>query len=140
MGGRGADGTAKIPSMGGATKSNAKYKGFSITRDGKTENYIVVKGSVQFADGRDRRAAGIGNIDQLETIQRAYDLEGNTKGLIERINRIGQAKATTLADKEVTKLRKKRDKEREEASKEEQRNAYRRKRGVNRHRAYWSAM
>lgn len=140
MGGRGASGTAKVPSMGGATKSNTRYKGFSITRDGKTENYIVVKGSVQFADGRDRRAAGIGNIDQLEMLQRAYDLEGNTKGLIERINSIGQAKATTLADKEVTKLRKKRDKEREEARKEEQRNAYRRKKGVNRHRAYWSAM
>ncbi len=138
MGGRGSSGTAKIPSMGGATKSNARYKGFSITRDGKTENYIVVKGSVQFADGRDRRATAIGNIDQLEMLQKAYDLEGNTKGLINRINNIGQAKATTLADKEVIKLRKKRDKEREETRKSYTPRHTRR--GINRHRSDWSAM
>lgn len=140
MGGRGSSGSAKIPSMGGATKSNAKYKGFSVTANGKTENYIVVNGSVQYADGRDRRATTLANIDSLEMLQRAYDLEGSTKGLIDRINKIGQAKATVLADKEVVKLKKKRDKERKETREAQEKGAYRSKGGVNRHRAYWSAM
>lgn len=117
---------------------NSKYNGFSITQNGKTENYIVVDGEVHFADGRDDNDA-LGN-NQLSIIQQAYDVEGNTDGVIQRINRIGLASAHTLSDKAVLDLQKKRKKDRQQTAKQLAQGAYKRKKGVNRHRTYWSAM
>ena len=97
MGGRGSSGTAKIPSMGGATKSNAKYKGFSVTRDGKTENYIVVNGSVQYADGRDRKESSpFASFDSLEMLQKAYDLEDSSFTLSDFVYTVNNAFGAAL--------------------------------------------
>ena len=117
---------------------NAKYNGFSITNaDGKTENYIVVGGEVQFADGRPRTILGT---DQLEVMQQAYDSAGSTDGIIKRVNEVGIGSAKTLSDKNVEKLSKDRDEEREQKRKQFETDVYKRKHGVNRHRRYWSAM
>ena len=123
-------------SGGGA--SNAKFNGFSITQDGKTEDYIVVNGEVLFADGRSRK--DMFGIDQLEMIQRVYDIEGSSDKVIERINRIGKAKAEILPDKKVKKLQSERRETRKKKEEAFHKDVYKRKKGVKRHSAYWSAM
>lgn len=125
---------------GGGAGSNAKYQGFSITdAQGNTENYIVVNGKVQYADGSMGVATlGLQN-NALDLIQQAFDLEGDTQGLINRINNLGISSASTLSDKEVVKLQKKRKADRAAHNAMMNKNI-RGKKGVNRHRAYWSAM
>ena len=124
----------------GNSSSSSKYNGFSITNsEGKTENYRVVNGRVEFANGQASKFLGI---DHVEMIQKAYDNAGSVQGLIKRINDIGRGSARSLSDKEVQNMINERDKERaerrEQAIKEDvQRN---RGKGVNRHRAYWSGM
>ena len=117
---------------------NSKYQGFSITNsDGKTENYIVVNGEVQYADGRNRTTLGV---DELEVFQQAYDSAGSTKAIIDRVNSVGIGTAKALSDKNVEELRKERDKDRAQRRKQFEADVYKRRRGVNRHRQYWSAM
>ena len=124
----------------GNNSSNSKYNGFSITNpEGQTENYRVINGRVEFANGQASKFLGI---DHVEMIQKAYDTNGSVQALIDRINSIGKGSAKSLSDKEVERLIAERDAERkarqEEATKEDvQRN---RGKGVNRHRAYWSGM
>ena len=122
----------------GSANSNSKYNGFSITdSNGKTENYIVINGTVKYADLR--RYDGFMGISSLDTIQKAYDNFGGTQGIIDRINSVGKSKASILSDKNVEKLQADYKKKRAEDDKalNNPRNS---KKGVNRHRAYWSAM
>lgn len=128
---------------GGGGGSNAKYKGFTITdQNGKKSNYIVVKGKVVDAETAGTRGGitGAMGINSNDVLQRAYDMEGSTSGLIKRVNSIGMAKAETLSDKSVKKLQAKHKKERKETVKQQEKDAYKGKKGVNRHRNYWSAM
>ena len=124
----------------GNNSSNSKYNGFSITNpEGKTENYRVINGRVEYANGQMGKFFGI---DYLATMQKAYDANGSVQALIDRVNSIGKGSAKSLSDKEVERLIAERDAERkerqEEAIKEDvQRN---KGKGVNRHRAYWSGM
>lgn len=124
----------------GNRSSSSKYNGFSITNtEGKTENYRVINGRVEFANGQASKFLGI---DHVEMIQKAYDNAGSVQNLIKRINDIGKGSARSLSDKEVERLIAERDTERkarqEEATKEDTQRH--RGKGVNRHRAYWSAM
>ena len=73
-------------------------------------------------------------------IQKAYDIEKSTKGIIKRINKIGKAKATVLSDKNVKKMQEEYNIEREKARKQLEKDVYKRKKGINKHSAYWSAM
>ena len=123
---------------GGSGNGNSKYNGFSITQDGVTKNYIVMNGGVHFADGSQDKDM-FGN-DQVEMIQRVYDLEGNVDSVIKRINRIGIAQAKTLPDKEVERMQAERTADRKATQDQQAQDAYKRKGGVNRHRLYWSAM
>lgn len=124
----------------GNNSSNSKYNRFSITNpERQTQNYRVINGRVEFANGQSVNFFGI---DYLATMQKAYDTNGSVQALIDRVNNIGKGSARSLLDKEVERLIAERDAERkarqEEATKEDvQRN---RGKGVNRHRTYWSAM
>ena len=74
----------------------------------------------------------------MEVFQKVYDKEGSAQAIIDRINKIGDAKAGILSDKAVNDLREKRRKDREEKEKNySPRNS---KKGVNRKSAYWRAM
>lgn len=117
---------------------NSKYHGFSLTdAQGNTEQYIVASGQIQYADGRPRNIMGV---DKLEVIQQAYDTYGSVSNLINRVNSIGSGKAAVLSDKSVDTLQKKRQADLANNRKQQATNAYKRKKGVNRHRLYWSAM
>lgn len=122
---------------------NSHFKGFSVTQNGKTSYYMVDRnGQVQYADGSPRNAPNpfTTGFDKLELFQRAYEMSGNsTNGLIDRINKIGQAKATTLSDKEVLRLQEERRKRRKKAEKEATKTSVK-SGSVNRHRTYWSKM
>ncbi len=120
--------------------SNAKYHGFKIvTEDGEVLNLTVEGGTVSYADGSGRSTKFSG--DRLEVYQSFYDSVGSEQALIDRINEVGLAKASILSDKSVEDLRKKRRKNREEHEKAMTKLSARPTRqGVNRHRAYWSAM
>ena len=124
----------------GNNSSNSKYNGFSITNpEGKTENYRVINGRVEFANGQASKFFGI---DHVEMIQKAYDNAGSVQDLIKRINDIGKGSAKSLSDKEVERLIAERDAERKERQEEAIKEDAQRHRGkgVNRHRTYWSAM
>lgn len=128
---------------GGGGGSNAKFKGFSITdQNGIKSNFIVQNGKVLNAESGMAGGGGILGIDMnsVDMYQKAYDLEGSTSGLIKRINNIGLAKAETLSDEKVIDLQKKYKKTRKEAAEQFEKDVYKKKQGVNRHRAYWSAM
>ena len=127
----------------GSSGSNSKYKGFSVTdQNGNKRNFIVKNGKVLNAESGMAGGGGILGLDanSTEIYQRAYEMEGSTSGLIKRINSVGLAKAETLSDKKVVDLQKKYKKRRKETEEQQEKDAYKRKHGVNRHRAFWSAM
>lgn len=124
----------------GNNSSNSKYNGFSITNpEGKTENYRVINGRVEFANGQSGNFFGI---DYLSTMQKAYDTNGSVQALIDRVNSIGKGSARSLSDTEVQNMINERDKERAERREQAIKEDAQRNRGkdVNRHRAYWSGM
>lgn len=119
--------------------SNAKYNGFSVTRkDGTTSHYKVINGKVLPAV----EAEGIHNMLKGVTpkapVQAAYNKEGSVDGIIKRVNKIGKAKASVLSDKAIDKMNADYRKKRKEFSESESVRSS--KKGVNRHRLYWSAM
>ena len=133
FGGRGAS------SMGGG--SNKKYNGFSITNQkGETKHYIVVNGRVENANGTGTGMLSALGVRDTDVIQKVYDQEGSVKNVIKRVNSRGIGKASTLSDKNVEKMQKQYRNDREKARKQLESDAYKRKKGVNRHSAYWSAM
>lgn len=119
--------------------SNAKYNGFSITRpDGTTSHYKVINGKVLpavEADGIHNMLKGIGSKDSWQV---AYDQTGSVDAIIKRVNKIGKGKASVLSDKAIEKMNADYLKKRKEFSKSESVRSS--KKGVNRHRTYWSAM
>ena len=119
--------------------SNAKYNGFSITRkDGTTSHYKVINGKVLpavEADGIHNMLKGIGSKDPLQV---AYDQTGSVDAIIKRVNKIGKGKASVLSDKAIDKMNADYLKKRKEFSESESVRSS--KKGVNRHRTYWSAM
>ena len=137
-------GSSKVGgSTGGGGGSNAKFEGFSITdQDGIKRNFIVQNGKVLNAESGTAEGRGILglDVDSVAMYQKAYDIEGNTSGLIKRINNIGIAKAETLSDEKVIDLQKEYKKKRKKATEQFEKDVYKRKQGVNRHRTYWSAM
>lgn len=68
----------------------------------------------------------------------AYDQTRSVDAIIKRVNKIGKAKASVLSDKAIDKMNADYLKKREEFSKSESVRSS--KKGVNRHRLYWSAM
>lgn len=119
--------------------SNAKYNGFSITRkDGTTSHYKVINGKVLpavEADGIHNMLKGVGSKDPVQV---AYDKSGSVDAVIKRVNKIGKAKASVLSDKAIDKMNADYLKKRKEFSESESVRSS--KKGVNRHRTYWSAM
>lgn len=119
--------------------SNAKYNGFSITRpDGTTSHYKVINGKVLpavEADGIHKMAKGIISKDPAQTL---YDKVGSVDAVIKRVNKIGKGKASVLSDKAIDKMNADYLKKRKEFSESESVRSS--KKGVNRHRLYWSAM
>lgn len=119
--------------------SNAKYNGFSITRkDGTTSHYKVIGGKVLPAvetAGIDRMLKGVGSKSAAQVL---YDKVGSVDAVIKRVNKIGKAKAQILSDKDVKKMDADYLKRRDEFRKSESVRSS--KKGVNRHRLYWSAM
>lgn len=119
--------------------SNAKYNGFSITRkDGTTSHYKVINGKVLpavEADGIHNMLKGVVSKDPAQTI---YDKLGSVDAVIKHVNKIGKAKASVLSDKDISKMNADYLKKREEFTKSMSVRSS--KKGVNRHRTYWSAM
>lgn len=119
--------------------SNAKYNGFSITRkDGTTSHYKVINGKVLpavEADGIHNMLKGMGSKDPAQAL---YDKLGSVDAVIKRVNKIGKAKASVLSDKAIGKMNADYLKKRKEFSESESVRSS--KKGVNRHRTYWSAM
>lgn len=119
--------------------SNAKYNGFSITRpDGTTSHYKVINGKVLpavEADGIHNMLKGVVSKDPAQV---AYDKEGSVDGIIKRVNKIGKGKASVLSDKAIDKMNADYRKKRKEFN--ESMSVRSSKKGVNRHRLYWSAM
>lgn len=119
--------------------SNAKYNGFSITRkDGTTSHYKVIGGEVLpavEAEGFHRMLKGVVSKDPAQAL---YDKLGSVDAVIKRVNKIGKAKASVLSDKAINKMNDDYLKKREEFDKSE--SVRHSKKGVNRHRSYWSAM
>ena len=119
--------------------SNAKYNGFSITRkDGTTSHYKVINGKVLpavEADGIHNMLKGVGSKDPWQV---AYDQTGSVDAIIKRVNKIGKSKASVLSDKAIDKMNADYRKKRKEFSESESVRSS--KKGVNRHRLYWSAM
>lgn len=70
--------------------------------------------------------------------QVAYDKVGSVDAVIKRVNKIGKAKASVLSDKAIDKMNADYLKKRKEFSESESVRSS--KKGVNRHRLYWSAM
>lgn len=119
--------------------SNAKYNGFSVTdQNGRTSHYKVINGKVLpavEADGIHNMLKGIGSKDPAQVL---YDKVGSVDAVIKRVNKIGKGKASVLSDKAIDKMNADYLKKREEFSKSESVRSS--KKGVNRHRLYWSAM
>lgn len=120
--------------------SNAKYNGFSvIPKDGgKARHYVVVNGKVEPAvkeHGIQNMLKGIGSKDPAQIL---YDKLGSVDAVIKHVNKIGKAKARILSDKDVEKMEADYLKRRDEFQKSESVRSS--KKGVNRHRLYWSAM
>lgn len=119
--------------------SNAKYNGFSITRkDGTTSHYKVINGKVLpavEADGIHNMLKGVGSKDPAQVL---YDKVGSVDAVIKRVNKIGKGKASVLSDKAIDKMNADYLKKRKEFSESESVRSS--KKGVNRHRTYWSAM
>lgn len=119
--------------------SNAKYNGFSvIPKDGgKAKHYVVINGKVEPAV----KEYGLQNAFRgmrKEPIQALYDKLGSVDAVIKHVNKIGKAKAQILSDKDVKKMDADYLKRRDEFRKSESVRSS--KKGVNRHRLYWSAM
>lgn len=119
--------------------SNAKYNGFSITRkDGTTSHYKVINGKVLpavEADGIHNMLKGVISKDPWQV---AYDQTGSVDAIIKRVNKIGKGKASVLSDKAIDKMNADYRKKRKEF--DESMSVRSSKKGVNRHRSYWSAM
>lgn len=134
MGGRGASSGIRR-----GKASNAKYNGFSVTdKNGRTSHYKVINGKVLPAvetAGIDRMLKGVGSKDPAQVL---YDKLGSVDAVIKRVNKIGKGKASVLSDKAIDKMNADYRKKREEFDKSE--SVRHSKKGVNRHRSYWSAM
>ena len=134
MGGRGASSGIRR-----GKASNAKYNGFSVTdKNGRTSHYKVINGKVLpavEADGIHNMLKGIGSKDPWQV---AYDQTGSVDAIIKRVNKIGKGKASVLSDKAIDKMNADYLKKRKEFDKSE--SVRHSKKGVNRHRSYWSAM
>ena len=119
--------------------SNAKYNGFSITRkDGTTSHYKVINGKVLPAVEAARIHNMLKGVVSKDPAQVLYDKVGSVDAVIKRVNKIGKGKASVLSDKAIDKMNADYNKKREEFQKSESVRSS--KRGVNRHRLYWSAM
>ena len=134
MGGRGASSGIRR-----GKASNAKYNGFSVTdKNGRTSHYKVINGKVLpavEADGIHNMLNGVGSKDPAQAL---YDKVGSVDAVIKRVNKIGKGKASVLSDKAIEKMNADYRKKREEFTKSESVRSS--KKGVNRHRLYWSAM
>ena len=131
MGGRGASSGIRR-----GKASNAKYNGFSLTDKNGTRHYKVINGKVQDAiegEGFD----GLFH-SKVHHLQPMYDKLGSVDAMIKQVNKIGKGKASVLSDKAIDKMYDERQKKKAEDDKHySSRNS---KKGVNRHRSYWSAM
>lgn len=134
--GRGKSKASGGSASGGRT-SNAKYHGFKvISKDGEEMNLVIENGIVKYADGSENPTKFLGN--ELEVFQDFYDRDGSEQAIIDRINKVGNAKADILSDKAVNDLMEKRRRRRKESEKNY--SPRHSKKGVNRKTAYWSAM
>ena len=119
--------------------SNAKYNGFSVTdKNGRTSHYKVINGKVLpavEANGIHNMLKGVGSKDPAQAL---YDKVGSVDAVIKRVNKIGKGKASVLSDKAIEKMNADYRKKSEEFTKSESVRSS--KKGVNRHRLYWSAM
>lgn len=131
MGGRGASSGIRR-----GKASNAKYNGFSLTDKNGTRHYKVINGKVQDAiegEGFD----GLFH-SKAHHLQPIYDKFGSVDAMIKQVNKIGKGKASVLSDKAIDKMNADYLKRRDEFQKSE--SVRHSKKGVNRHRSYWSAM
>lgn len=134
MGGRGASSGIRR-----GKASNAKYNGFSITDEkGNTNHYIVIGGKISFATPKNERGNLVRYFDSNHPFQKAYDKYGNVDAIIKRVNKVGKGKASILSDKAVEKMNT--DYAKESANRKTDYTVRSSKKGVNRHRSYWSAM
>ena len=78
---------------------------------------------------------GVGSKDPAQAL---YDKVGSVDAVIKRVNKIGKGKASVLSDKAIEKMNADYRKKREEFTKSESVRSS--KKGVNRHRLYWSSM
>jgi hypothetical protein len=119
--------------------SNAKYNGFSITDEkGNTNHYIVIGGKISFATPKNEHGTLVRYFDSNHPFQKAYDKYGNVDAIIKRVNKVGKGKASILSDKAVEKMNA--DYAKESANRKPDYTVRSSKKGVNRHRLYWSAM
>lgn len=134
MGGRGASSGIRR-----GKASNAKYNGFSITDEkGNTNHYIVIGGKISMATTKNTRGSLVRYFDSNHPFQKAYDKYGNVDAIIKRVNKVGKGKASILSDKAVEKMND--DYAKELANRKTDYTVGSSKKGVNRHRSYWSAM
>lgn len=134
MGGRGASSGIRR-----GKASNAKYNGFSITDEkGNTNHYIVIGGKISMATTKNTRGSLVRYFDSNHPFQKAYDKYGNVDAIIKRVNKVGKGKASILSDKAVEKMND--DYAKELANRKTDYTVRSSKKGVNRHRTYWSAM
>lgn len=134
MGGRGASSGIRR-----GKASNAKYNGFSITDEkGNTNHYIVIGGKISMATTKNTRGSLVHYFDSNHPFQKAYDKYGNVDAIIKRVNKVGKGKASILSDKAVEKMND--DYAKELANRKTDYTVRSSKKGVNRHRSYWSAM
>ena len=134
MGGRGASSGIRR-----GKASNAKYNGFSITdKKGNTNHYIVIGGKISMATTKNTRGSLVRYFDSNHPFQKAYDKYGNVDTIIKRVNKVGKGKASILSDKAVEKMND--DYAKELANRKTDYTVRSSKKGVNRHRSYWSAM
>lgn len=133
MGGRGASSGRR------GKASNAKYNGFSVTdKNGRTSHYKVINGKVLPAVEADGIHNMLNGVVSKDPAQALYDKVGSVDAVIKRVNKIGKGKASVLSDKAIDKMNADYRKKREEFDKSE--SVRHSKKGVNRHRSYWSAM
>lgn len=131
MGGRGASSGIRR-----GKASNAKYNGFSLTDKNGTRHYKVINGKVQDAI----EGEGFDGLFHSKThhLQPMYDKLGSVDAMIKQVNKIGKGKASVLSDKAIDKMNADYRKKRKEF--DEIMSVRSSKKGVNRHRLYWSAM
>ena len=134
MGGRGASSGIKR-----GKASNTKYNGFSVTdKNGKTSHYVVIGGKVAHPTTEGTRGSLTREFDSNDPFQKAYDRLGSVDAVIKQINKVGKGKASILSDKAVEKMAADyAEKQKNRKVDPEVRSS---KKGVNRHRAFWSAM